>query len=96
MLRKSAHIRRRVARKQGSGRFPAGPTGNFIAGSKRERYRATSAIATQLDSVRCVLFIDRHGDCDLPMRRQLKHRVRLSAPVHRARTRRVVDQLHFR
>jgi hypothetical protein len=49
---------------------------------RRQPYGATLAAAARprdLDSVSGVLFIDRHGECDLPMRRQPKHRVRLSA-----------------
>jgi hypothetical protein len=49
---------------------------------RRQPYGATLAAAARprdLDSVSGVLFIDRHGECDLPMRRQPKHRVRISA-----------------
>jgi hypothetical protein len=70
------------------------PIGNFVAGVNRGRHRATSAAATRprdLDSVSGVLFIDRHEECDLPMRRQLKHRVQSFALVPCARTRHVVN-----
>ena len=96
---KNAHLRRSVTIKTGAGAVPRQSVGNFIAGVKPRRYRATSPPplgGAILTAPAALSLLTAHGDCDLPMRRQPKHRVQSSALVQPCKDAHVVGQIHFR